>query len=409
MNQRMILHGDHKPYNVVLELDQNRVRHASIIDFDLIGDWKEEGNHYDIHRRYTEGYRAPSIESKAIKKRETRTKSNGNVITEDVKYYFFSSDFREDTYAIVKSFLKLVTKNNNQINTRDPRIMNINKIINNHILKSPFKLSNVPTTTEWAQLIIDLIDPMQDSNLIMEKFFPPMRDIFTQRPTSGLQNVRPKSQISQVPVSNQKRPISSNAMNKKSDLKAPTGNIPASNLGQRRSSHQGKNQGIPVYNPSGGNMKRQNLEGLAIIPKSQINKSEKPQINQSAAGMNMPTGQNNFLQNLNTKNEYINLRAKKADNLEQFKAVRANQEIVPADLMNLPVEDLLNNQAMMGQRKVSNKMGGEVVTKIVMADRKPTRYQGVIKRQVTRASYKDQAPSKYDNKNHVSNMKFRLI
>ena len=173
INHHKILHGDHKPPNVILELDQNNVRHPAIIDFDIMADFTQEDNtNYDSQLRYTTGFRAPSIESKSIIKKVHGFNELNQKVIISKQFYYFSTDLREDTYAMGMTFKTMISRNTDDINTIDHRIQTIKTVINRLWLAKPFDISKIPTTARWAEIVDSLIKAGSKGYDLVEIYAP---------------------------------------------------------------------------------------------------------------------------------------------------------------------------------------------------------------------------------------------
>lgn len=186
VNLKGIIHGDHKPANIILEKDANGVRHPAIIDFDLMGEFNENFDNYDNQLRFSPLYRAPSIENYKKQKTVARKNSRNQTVINLEEFYYFTKDFREDTYAIAKTYLQLGSINKSFLNTQDLRVKAILTLVNKLIAKEPFSLLNVPNTHIWAQMVSSIIDNPDkiesNVNQFLQMSFPLQND---QVPASG--------------------------------------------------------------------------------------------------------------------------------------------------------------------------------------------------------------------------------
>ena len=174
VNHHKILHGDHKPPNAILELDQNNIRHPAIIDFDIMGNFMNpERDNYEDQLRFTEGYRAPSIESKSIIKSKQVIDQSGQKVIKSKTFYYFTLTMNEDTYAMGMTFKKMIAKNTDDINTIDHRIQNIKTVINRLWNAKPFNISKIPTTARWAEMVDSLIKAGSQGYDLVDIYAPP--------------------------------------------------------------------------------------------------------------------------------------------------------------------------------------------------------------------------------------------
>ena len=151
INKQGILHGDIKPKNVILVEGSDGLLHVEHIDFDLILDHRDDL--IDRQLRYTKDFRAPWIKGfflnveKDIHK-EPRYK----------QFYKFDENYKEDTYALGKSILKMIKLNEYYLLPVDNTILKLSNYIRTNIIVAAYNgPSSLPTTEQFYTYISDLV------------------------------------------------------------------------------------------------------------------------------------------------------------------------------------------------------------------------------------------------------------
>ena len=221
INAHQILHGDIKEGNMILIIDNNNNYHLEYIDLDLmlnpndtfeffndpqaffdeetsLDDIKvfkipvtiddpinlnESSYWFSAQLRYTFGYRAPwiatstnSIKTSGKSKYiaiETEYLNDDNSIKSDKKekvldLYPYDKNFKEDTYAVVKTILKVFKVNKNLVETDNLALYNIIQFAESVVGLAAEGPESIPTTAEMYSKFTEIIISDVDKRVSLE-------------------------------------------------------------------------------------------------------------------------------------------------------------------------------------------------------------------------------------------------
>lgn len=141
LNQMGILHGDIKPGNIILELNDvfPDLYDAALIDFDLSLKKGQNFNNFDRQDRYSDGgYKMPSIQN-------YKNPQKGG--------FFYTDDFREDVFALAKTFKDLININSKFINTDEQRVKALETIVDKILNPNNFEIFQVPPSDQFLNIV----------------------------------------------------------------------------------------------------------------------------------------------------------------------------------------------------------------------------------------------------------------
>ena len=87
---------------------------------------------------------------------------NGEKIQHFQNRYFFSSDMREDTFALAQVFIEILDFNKGQINPQNPKVRKISQYVERICLPEHYDFFKVPASQTFFDKIREIVEAEND-------------------------------------------------------------------------------------------------------------------------------------------------------------------------------------------------------------------------------------------------------